>query len=80
MLAASAVLVSSAALADKKDQKKDDSQKVVCKTEQFVGSMIPRRICKTKAQWEQGEYDAQRALDQRRLPVDPISLTPHTGG
>lgn len=71
ILGASAVLLSSTAFAGKPDQKKDDSQKIVCKTDEFVGSMIPRRICKTRAEWEEGAVDAQRAMDERRMGVDP---------
>lgn len=38
-------------------------EKMVCKTERFVGSHIPSRICKTKAEWEQAKIDAKRSLD-----------------
>ena len=38
-------------------------EKMVCKTERFVGSNIPSRVCKTKAEWEQGKLDAKRSLD-----------------
>jgi hypothetical protein len=38
-------------------------EKVVCKTERYVGSHIPSRICKTKAEWEQAKIDAKRSLD-----------------
>jgi hypothetical protein len=30
----------------------DDSQAVVCKTETVVGSLIPSRVCRTKADWD----------------------------
>jgi hypothetical protein len=77
-------LIATGAAADPKDQKnakKDDSQKIICKSEEFVGSMIPRRICMTKAKWDEGEFDAQRALDQKRLGVDPKMIAgPSVGG
>ena len=38
-------------------------EKMVCKTERFVGSNIPSRICKTKAEWEQAKIDAKRSLN-----------------
>ena len=80
-IAAIGVLATAPAYADDKAPKKDDSQKVICKTEEFVGSLIPRRICKTKADWEQGETDAKRALDNRKMGVDPVSLgKPANGG
>ena len=45
--------------------KADDGQKVVCKNERFVGSNIGQRVCKTKAEWEEGRKNAQKALDDR---------------
>lgn len=39
-------------------------EKLVCKTERFVGSNIPSRVCKTKAEWEQGKIDAKRSLNR----------------
>ena len=38
--------------------------KLVCKTERFVGSNIPSRVCKTKAEWDQGKIDAKRSLNR----------------
>ena len=58
----------------------DPQQKVICKTEDFVGSLIPRRICKTKADWEQGAIDAKAALDQKRLTDNPVNLCGKCGG
>lgn len=58
----------------------DPQQKIVCKTEDFVGSMIPRRICKTKADWDEGAIDAKAALDQGRLKTDPVKLSGGGGG
>ena len=42
----------------------DPKAKMVCKTERFVGSNIPSRVCKTKAEWEQGKIDAKRSLNR----------------
>ena len=58
----------------------DPQQKIVCKTEDFVGSLIPRRICKTKADWDEGAIDAKAALDQQRLKTDPVKLSGGGGG
>jgi hypothetical protein len=88
MLAFSAVglMISSAALAQDAAapvpvKKKDDGSKVVCKTEQFVGSIIPRRICKTKAEWEAAAENSQHYLDEkRRLGVDQQSIRGRSGG
>ena len=47
--------------------KKDDGSKIVCKTEEFVGSRIPKRICMTRSQWEQGRQKAAEIMDQRQM-------------
>ena len=39
-------------------------EKVVCRTERYVGSNIPSRVCKTKGEWEQARIDAKRALNR----------------
>lgn len=49
----------------------DPSQKMVCKTERFVGSNISTRICKTRAEWDLAKKQAQELLDLKRgLRVD----------
>jgi hypothetical protein len=70
-----AVLISSGpALAGDKDSEKtqDPSQKIVCKSERFVGSNISTRICKTKAEWDYAKKRAQELFDlkngQMRAP------------
>lgn len=84
LVAAFAVMATHASAADDSQPaaKKpvDPQQKIICKTEDFVGSLIPRRVCKTKADWEQGAIDAKAALDQRRLPDDPVKLCGKCGG
>jgi hypothetical protein len=62
------------------DTRKASPDKIVCKTEEFVGSMIPRRICMKRSDWDQGAVAAKDALDRRRLPVDSISLAGKQGG
>jgi hypothetical protein len=47
--------------------KKDDGSKIVCKTEEFVGSRIPKRVCMTRSQWEQARQAAAEILDQRQM-------------
>ena len=39
-------------------------EKRICKTDNFVGSHIPRRICKTEAEWEAGKQGAKDTLDK----------------
>lgn len=38
----------------------------MCKTERFVGSRISSRVCKTRAEWEEGRKRAKEALDHER--------------
>lgn len=84
LVASVALIATSASAADDSQPaaKKpvDPQQKVICKTEEFVGSIIPRRICKTKADWEQGAIDAKAALDQKRLTDNPVTLCGKCGG
>jgi len=72
-----ALLLASAAAAQNPGQsvpppvpKKDNGSKMICKTEEFVGSRIPRRICMTQSQWDQGRADAHEIMDQRRMWKD----------
>ena len=55
-IAALAVAVSPAVAADNPaqpaQQKPDPSQKVICKTDREVGSMLSTRECHTRAEWE----------------------------
>ena len=53
LIAAAVVLPAPAAAAP------DAAEKPVCKTERFVGSRISSRVCKTRAEWEEGA-SAQR--------------------
>lgn len=38
-------------------------EKRICKTDNFVGSHIPRRICKTEAEWQAGKQGAKDTMD-----------------
>ena len=63
--ALAAMLAASPALADDTaPPKKDKSAQIVCKTEQYVGSHIPRRVCKTRAEWDEAAKQSQQFLDQ----------------
>ena len=59
---------------------KNDGDKIVCKREQFVGSIIPRRICMKKSDWEQGAINAKRALDEKYMWDVPQTLGGKQGG
>ena len=68
------LIVSSAALAqdpNAKPAKKSDLDKIVCKTEDFVGSMIPRRICMKKSEWDQARQNGQEMMGKtQQIQVD----------
>ena len=38
-------------------------EKMICKTDNFVGSRVSRRICKTDAVWRAGREGAQDTLN-----------------
>ena len=83
LLVALALLIggTTSASADNPDQakKKDDSQKVVCKAEDVVGSMIPKRRCMTRADWEKRRAEEKAYLDAspfRRDQVDAPAVKP----
>ena len=45
----------------------DPSLKIVCKTEDVVGSKIPKRICMTRQQWDEMKAVAKETLEKRGL-------------
>jgi hypothetical protein len=63
MLAA-APAVSYAAASDKASSDKPDTEKKICKRETTTGSIMSRRICHTRAEWEamtaQSKSDLQK--------------------
>jgi len=63
-----AILSTAAAAADKPDPNKpvNPGDKIICKSEMFVGSMIPKRVCMTRSQWERGAEDAKDAIESQR--------------
>ena len=40
------------------------ADKVICKSDSFVGSKISRRICKTQSEWDQGREGAKDTLNK----------------
>lgn len=49
---------------------KADGDRIVCKSERFVGSHLSERICKPKSEWETGKKSAKDALNKLKL-VNP---------
>jgi hypothetical protein len=65
IIASSLLLTAAPALAGKQGENKDDPNRRVCKLEERTASRLPgKKICKTKAEWEQ---QAQDAVDAARL-------------
>ncbi len=46
---------------------KDDSEKIVCKSERFVGSHLSERVCKTRGEWEAGRKSSKDALNKFKM-------------
>ena len=46
---------------------KKDEDKVVCKSERFVGSHVSQRICKPRSEWETGRKSAKDALQKMKM-------------
>lgn len=53
-----------------KDKKNDPNQRVICKTQDEVGTRLGgKRICMTKAQWDRQSQDARDSVDNiQRTP------------
>jgi hypothetical protein len=45
-------------------------ERMVCKTEKFVGSHLSQRICMTETEWQVGKENAKAALDARGRGAD----------
>jgi hypothetical protein len=45
---------------------RDTKPKLICKSEQIVGSLLPKRICHTREQWAAIAKMTQDDLDQQR--------------
>lgn len=69
LCASATAFLASAAIAGDNPQPKRiaDPNKIVCRTEEVVGSKIPKRICLTRQQWDKIKDDARDALNDRSL-------------
>ena len=75
LAAATANTASTATPATAEPAKKE---RMICKTDKFVGSHISRRICKTESEWQLAKRRAQDALDDRGRGGD--NRAPGTSG
>ena len=47
-----------------------DQDRIVCKSERFVGSHLSQRICKTKMEWETARKQSKEFMDNERTARD----------
>lgn len=46
-------------------------EKMVCKSERFVGSHLSQRVCKPQSEWDAAKVNSKNLLDRKRqLQVD----------
>lgn len=69
--AVTAAFLSSAAIAETKNEPAEPAkEKTICRKAVATGSIMSKRVCKTKAEWDAIEAasreDLQRTLDQER--------------
>jgi len=50
-------------------------ERVVCETDQVLGSLVPRRICMTQSQWDSAREGARRAIRDQAQDVRPHTQT-----
>ncbi len=47
-------------------KKKDDPDQMVCRKEQVVGSLLPNRVCMTRAQWTDYMNQSRKGLESQQ--------------
>lgn len=60
-----AFLSAPAIAADPTKDKKNDPDKIICKSDRTTGSAISERICKKRSEWDEEKYQARELLDGR---------------
>jgi hypothetical protein len=66
-LAGATLLASAPAFADDltAKPKQNDGEKVICHSEQIVGSHLSERVCRTKSEWDAARSNDKNMLDRR---------------
>jgi hypothetical protein len=54
--------------------KRADDDKIICKSQLFVGSRISQRICMRRSEWEAARTNAQKAMDERGKVMKPLPV------
>jgi hypothetical protein len=76
----SAAPVSDAGVAGAASRNKDDGQKIVCKSQRFVGSHLSERVCKTQSEWANGSTRDKGWLDKNNGTLLNDQLIKGEGG
>ena len=76
LLAAAAAASNASAAPVSQEPIKAVEDRVVCKSERFVGSHRTQRICKPKSEWDTARKDAKEAMERMRL-VNPPEKGPN---
>src|SRR3954447_14704373 len=76
----SAASARDAGVAAAASRNKDDGQNIVCKSQQFVGSHLSERVCKTRSEWANGSTRDKRWLDQNNGTLLNDQLIKGEGG
>jgi hypothetical protein len=50
----------------KQQDENPQKDKLICKSELFLGSRIPKRTCMTREQWDQQARDSQEQMERNR--------------
>ena len=60
--------------------KPDDGQKIVCKSQRFIGSHMSERVCKPRSDWAEGTERTKRWLDKNNGKLFNDQLIKGEGG
>lgn len=73
---AAATAASDSESAAAKEAKVEDDNKVICRREAVVGSRFKKKVCATKAQWEEmyaRNRETAQDMQRRGKGVDPVN-------
>jgi hypothetical protein len=63
LFAAAAAVSTPPAASPQPAQQPPKKEKMICKSESFVGSRVPKRICMTESEWQAGRQGAKDTMD-----------------
>jgi hypothetical protein len=63
LFAAAAAVSTPPAASPQPAQQPPKKEKMICKTDNFVGSRISRRICRTESEWQVGKEGAKDTMN-----------------